>query len=115
MCSNITLGSATNKEQWICSNCAGRITVNGSAVKSGRILKEHDYIGVNLGVRQEPRENQTPKVMYEYKHSRIFNKAAPIPVYPSRRFFKNSMTEILKVPASSRGLCSDWMRLRQVI
>ena len=84
------------EEQWIRSIYAGRITVNGSVVEPGRILKEHDYIVANLGIRQEPPANRTLQVLYEDERIRVFNKAAPIPVHPSGRYYKNSMTELLK-------------------
>jgi len=82
--------------QWESFIHEGKITVNGKAAQPDLILKEHDYIVSNMGTRQEPPANRQLSVIYEDTDIRIFNKAAPIPVHPSGRFFKNSMTEILK-------------------
>jgi 23S rRNA pseudouridine1911/1915/1917 synthase len=73
-----------------------KITVNGEKVEPNLILKEHDYIVTRMGKRSEPAANRQLSVIFEDDHIRVFNKAAPIPVHPSGRFFKNSMTEILK-------------------
>lgn len=75
---------------------SGRVTVNGQPVEPGFILKEHDHIITRLGKRREPPANREIQVLYEDNHIRIFNKAAPIPVHPSGRYYKNSMTELLK-------------------
>lgn len=75
----------------------GRITVNGEAAIPGRVLKEHDFIVTNMGVRQEPLADRTLSVLYEDECVRVFNKGAPLPVHPCGRYFMNSMTELLKV------------------
>ena len=85
-----------SKTDWIELILQGKITVNGTSVLPNYILKEHDYISANLGFRQEPPANRNLNILYEDNNIRVFNKAAPIPVHPSGRFFKNSMTEILK-------------------
>lgn len=84
------------EDEWISHIRAGSITVNGKTVDPGYILKEHDHIIANMGPRVEPPANRTLEVIFEDSHIRVFNKAAPIPVHPSGRYFKNSMTEILK-------------------
>ena len=82
--------------QWGSLISQGKITVNGEIAHSNLILKEHDHIITNMGKRHEPPANRKLTVIYENSDIRVFNKAAPIPVHPSGRFFKNSMTEILK-------------------
>ncbi len=82
--------------QWESYIQEGKITVNGKTAQPDQILKEHDHIITRMGKRQEPPANRQLTVLYEDVDIRIFNKAAPIPVHPSGRFFKNSMTEILK-------------------
>lgn len=74
----------------------GRITVNGAATSPGYLLGEKDRTETRMPARQEPPANRNLEVVYQDSALRVFNKAAPIPVHPSGRYFKNSMTELLK-------------------
>jgi 23S rRNA pseudouridine1911/1915/1917 synthase len=49
-----------------------------------------------MGVREEPLADRTLDIIYEDDTIRVFNKGAPLAVHPSGRYFKNSLTEILK-------------------
>jgi len=49
-----------------------------------------------MGLRQEPPADRRLEIVFEDASIRVFNKAAPIPVHPCGRYFKNSMTELLK-------------------
>ena len=85
-----------SREEWTDRIHDGRITVNGEQVNPNLLLKEHDYIVTRMGVREEPPADRTLDVVYEDDAIRVFNKGAPLAVHPSGRYFKNSMTEILK-------------------
>jgi 23S rRNA pseudouridine1911/1915/1917 synthase len=85
-----------NREEWTDRILDGRITVNGERVNPDSLLKEHDYIVTHMGVREEPLADRTLDVIYEDDTIRVFNKGAPLAVHPSGRYFKNSLTEILK-------------------
>jgi 23S rRNA pseudouridine1911/1915/1917 synthase len=85
-----------SEEEWQERILDGRITVNGERVNPGLLLKQHDYIVTRMGVREEPPADRTLDVVYEDEAIRVFNKGAPLAVHPSGRYFKNSMTEILK-------------------
>lgn len=85
-----------SREEWVARIEGGWITVNGCAVSCGTILKEHDYIVTNMGVRREPPADRRLDIVYEDEDVRVFNKGAPLPVHPSGRYFKNSMTELLR-------------------
>jgi len=85
-----------SREEWIERIREGRVTVNGEAVQPETILREHDFIATQMGVREEPAADRTLDVVYEDATIRVFNKGAPLPVHPSGRYFKNSLTEILK-------------------
>lgn len=85
-----------SKDEWVALICAGKITVNGQTVEPGIVLSDHDYIVTRLEARAEPPANRKLEIIYEDDSLRAFNKAAPIPVHPSGRYFKNSMTEALK-------------------
>jgi 23S rRNA pseudouridine1911/1915/1917 synthase len=85
-----------SQDEWQERILDGRITVNGERVSPELILKQHDYIVTRMGVREEPPADRTLDVVYEDDAIRVFNKGAPLAVHPSGRYFKNSMTEILK-------------------
>ena len=85
-----------SQEEWQERILDGRITVNGEQVSPDLLLKQHDYIVTRMGIREEPPADRTLDVVYEDDAIRVFNKGAPLPVHPSGRYFKNSMTEILK-------------------
>ena len=85
-----------SQEEWTDRILDGRITVNGEQVNPEFVLKQHDYIVTRMGVREEPLADRTLDVIYEDDAIRVFNKGAPLAVHPSGRYFKNSMTEILK-------------------
>lgn len=82
--------------EWVREIRAGRILLNGKPVLPGEVVREQDEIVTRAGMRAEPPANRQLSVIYLDRHLRIFNKAAPIPVHPSGRYFKNSMTELLK-------------------
>ncbi len=83
-------------DEWKKKIQRGDISVNGKTAGLGTILKEHDFIVTNMGIRQEPPANRKLSIIYEDEKIRVFNKGAPLPIHPSGRYFKNSMTEILK-------------------
>ncbi|GJL78672.1 MAG: RNA pseudouridine synthase [Nitrospinaceae bacterium] len=88
--------SYQTEQEWVRQIEEGRITLNGKTAIPGVIVREQDKIITRAGLRTEPPANRELRVIYSDKHLRIFNKAAPIPVHPSGRYFKNSMTELLK-------------------
>ncbi|MGV7220947.1 MAG: RluA family pseudouridine synthase [Nitrospinales bacterium] len=83
-------------EEWASRIRAGDITINGNKVEPDTILAEQDYIVTRLEPRAEPPANRNLDIIFEDENLRVFNKAAPIPVHPCGRYFKNSMTEVLK-------------------
>lgn len=85
-----------SEDEWIALICAGKISVNGHKVEPGTVLAAHDYIVTRLQARAEPPVNRKLEIIYEDDFLRAFNKAAPIPIHPCGRYFKNSMTEALK-------------------
>ena len=85
-----------SREEWTDRILDGRITVNGERVSPDAVLQQHDYIVTHMGVREEPPADRTLNVVYEDDTIRVFNKGAPLAVHPSGRYFKNSLTEILK-------------------
>ena len=88
--------SYQDEEEWSRQICAGKIIVNGKVALIGQKLRASDLTITNGGFRIEPAADRTLNVIYEDKDIRAFNKSAPIPVHPCGRYFKNSMTEVLK-------------------
>ena len=88
--------SYQDEEEWSRQIRAGKIIVNGKVALIGQKLRASDLTITNGGFRIEPAADRTLNVIYEDKDIRAFNKSAPIPVHPCGRYFKNSMTEILK-------------------
>ena len=88
--------SYQDEEEWSRQVRAGKIIVNGKVALIGQKLRASDLTITNGGFRIEPAADRTLNVIYEDKDIRAFNKSAPIPVHPCGRYFKNSMTEILK-------------------
>ncbi|PIQ98057.1 MAG: RNA pseudouridine synthase [Nitrospinae bacterium CG11_big_fil_rev_8_21_14_0_20_56_8] len=85
-----------SEEEWTHRIRAGDITLNGRTAQPGEPVSAQDRTVARMGLRAEPPANRDLQVLYEDRHLRVFNKQAPIPVHPSGRYFKNSMTELLK-------------------
>ena len=88
--------SYQDEEEWSRQIFAGKIIVNGEVALIGQKLRANYLTVTNAGFRVEPAADRTLNVIYQDKDIRVFNKRAPIPVHPCGRYFKNSMTEILK-------------------
>ena len=88
--------SYQNEEEWSRQIFVGKIVVNGKVALIGQKLRSNDLTITNAGLRVEPPVDRALEVIYEDKNIRAFNKSAPIPTHPCGRYFKNSMTEILK-------------------
>jgi len=88
--------SYQDEEEWSRQIRAGKIIVNGKVALIGQKLRASDLTITNGGFRIEPATDRILNVIYEDKDIRVFNKSAPIPVHPCGRYFKNSMTEVLK-------------------
>ena len=88
--------SYQDEEEWSRQIFAGKIIVNDKVALIGQKLRTSDLTVTNAGFRIEPAADRNLDVIYEDKDIRAFNKRAPIPVHPCGRYYKNSMTEILK-------------------
>ncbi len=84
------------EEDWAELIREGKITLNGKIVEPGHRVKERDRTKTRMAPRSEPPADRSLEIVFQDRDLRIFNKAAPIPVHPSGRYFKNSMTELLK-------------------
>ncbi|KMP11383.1 hypothetical protein UR09_03535 [Candidatus Nitromaritima sp. SCGC AAA799-A02] len=85
------------EDQWIRLILNGKIAVNGETAVVGQPVREQDLAVTQMGLRTEPAADRNLSVVYQDRQIRAFNKGAPIPVHPCGRYFKNTMTEILKL------------------
>lgn len=74
----------------------GDTSVNRQGVASDYVLKEKDLLHTVRRDVQEPDVNDHYKILHDQNGILVINKPAPLPVHPAGRFFKNSLTEILK-------------------
>jgi len=88
--------SYQDEQEWSRQIVAGKIKVNGKAAFIGQKLHVNDLTITQAGLRTEPPVDRMLSVVHQDENIRVFNKKAPIPVHPCGRYFKNSMTELLK-------------------
>ena len=88
--------SYQDEEEWSRQILAGKIRVNGKVALVGQRLCASDLTVTKAGFRAEPAIDRTLNAVYQDEKIRAFNKRAPIPIHPCGRYFKNSMTEVLK-------------------
>ncbi len=81
-----------NWQQWL---GAGQITAAGRAVDSHRIVKEGERFDQSLPGTTEPAINPDIRLLYEDEWLVVVNKPAPLPVHPSGRFNRNSLSSLM--------------------
>ncbi|KAJ3553478.1 hypothetical protein NM688_g3593 [Phlebia brevispora] len=87
---------------------SGVTTVNGKIAKPETIIKNGDRIE-NVVHRHEPPVASTPvKIILEDKEREfiVIDKPGSIPVHPAGRYFKHSLTEILKTEFGYKKICT---------
>lgn len=83
-------------DYWLDLIDRGLISVNEQGQSPDYILVEGDIIHTERPDVTEPDVNANIQIVHEKDGALILNKPAPIPVHPSGRFYKNSLTYILK-------------------
>ena len=86
-----------NRLEWKNRIDLGKITVNNTVVSSDKILKKSWITKHQLDDIVEPQVNTDIKLIYQDENILVVNKPAPLPVHPSGRFIKNTLTAILKL------------------
>ncbi|KAF7798242.1 hypothetical protein EIP86_009459 [Pleurotus ostreatoroseus] len=87
---------------------SGVTTVNGKIAKPDTIIRNGDRIE-NVVHRHEPPITSTPiQIILEDKEREfiVINKPGSIPVHPSGRYFKHSLTELLKNEFGYPKICT---------
>lgn len=90
------------RQEWKNRIDSGKIKVNDSCVSSDKILKKSWITKHQLDNIVEPNVNTNIKLIYQNESILVLNKPAPLPVHPSGRFIKNTLTGILKQAFSNQ-------------
>lgn len=84
-------------EVWLNKIENGTLTINGQKSVSSQILKASWMTENLVENKTEPHVNNSIELVYEDDDIIVIIKPAPLPMHPSGRFNKNSLTEILKL------------------
>jgi 23S rRNA pseudouridine1911/1915/1917 synthase len=86
-----------SKDKWEQKILEGSLTVNQKNVLPTLILKA-GWITKNKVINKvEPSINPNIKLIFENDDFIVIDKPAPLPIHPAGRFYKNTLTEILKL------------------
>jgi 23S rRNA pseudouridine1911/1915/1917 synthase len=86
-----------DQEIWLNKIEKGTLTVNGNKSTADQILIAGWMTENVVKNKTEPHVNNDIELVYEDDDIIVVNKPAPLPIHPSGRFNKNSLTEILKL------------------
>lgn len=89
--------SEKGKEFWREKIAKGAITVNGKTVAPSTKLQAGWITKHTVNNKVEPEVNTKITLCYEDADLLVINKPSPLAVHPSGRFFKNTLTAILKL------------------
>jgi 23S rRNA pseudouridine1911/1915/1917 synthase len=92
-----------SKEKWAQKIESGKITVNHEKATSHLILKAGWITQHYVNNKIEPWINTDIKLVYEDEDILVINKPSPLPIHPAGRFYKNSLTELLKLAFPSNN------------
>lgn len=84
-----------SRAEWLEVIASGVATVNGAVSAPEQILQKGDVIRTDRRDVMEPAVNDVFDILYDADGLFVINKPAPLPVHPSGRYWKNTLTEIL--------------------
>lgn len=85
----------TTVAQWQCWIDAGQITAAGRPVRAGRIVKEGECFDQRLPGTFEPAIHADIRLVYEDDWLVVVDKPAPLPVHPSGRYNRNTLSSLM--------------------
>jgi UPF0176 protein len=85
----------TPREQWLQWLQAGSISSHGKLATAEQIVKEGQCFEQIMAGTVEPPINPRIELIYEDESLVVINKPAPLPVHPSGRYNRNSLSSIL--------------------
>ena len=87
----------STKDIWLEKINKQTLFINGKPAAENSVLKA-GYITEHFSApKTEPEVSNQIELLYADEHIIIINKPAPLPMHPSGRFNRNSLTEILKL------------------
>jgi 23S rRNA pseudouridine1911/1915/1917 synthase len=86
-----------SKEEWEQKIIEGSLTVNNKKVTPNFIVKAGWITQNKVTNKIEPNINPNIKLIFENDDFIVIDKPAPLPIHPAGRFYKNTLTEILKL------------------
>ncbi|MDO6738480.1 RluA family pseudouridine synthase [Wenyingzhuangia sp. 2_MG-2023] len=87
----------SDKELWLTKIKHESLLINRKPAKENSIVKGGDITEHFSEPKSEPTVATNIQLIYSDDNILIINKPAPLPMHPSGRFNKNSLTEILKL------------------
>jgi len=84
-------------DSWKNKICTGNLTVNNSTTSETKILKAGELLKHTSILKSEPTVNPQIQLLYDDEDILVINKPAPLPVHPSGRFNKNTLTSFLNL------------------
>jgi len=86
-----------SKSVWLKKIDDGLLTINGKHANAKTVLKAGWMTENKVHNKTEPSVNVSIDLIYEDESIVVLNKPSPLPMHPSGRFNKNTLTEILKL------------------
>ena len=84
------------KQEWINQICSGKVLVNGKQVEPLHVLTEGEQVTFDISDIQEPKVNTNFQIIFEDNFLFAVNKPPDLPVHPTGRYRKNTLTSLLK-------------------
>ncbi|ANW95106.1 hypothetical protein AXE80_01810 [Wenyingzhuangia fucanilytica] len=94
----------SNKDIWLEKIQNQTLLINGKPATTSTIVKGGDITQHTSEPKTEPWVNNKIDLLFSDENIIIINKPAPLPMHPSGRFNKNSLTEILKLALPEEDL-----------
>jgi len=93
-----------DKQVWIDKIENGLLTVNGQKCETNLVLKA-GWLTENIAHNKtEPNVSNELKLIYEDDFILVLNKPSPLPMHPSGRFNRNTLTNFLKLAFPKKDL-----------
>jgi RluA family pseudouridine synthase len=85
-----------NREEWTQRICRGEVLLNGKPVEPLYKVCEGSHITFDISAIEEPEVNTNFSLLYEDSFLFAVNKPPDLPVHPTGRYCKNTLTSLLK-------------------
>lgn len=85
----------TGRQQWLDWIEQGTIAAEGVPIEAERIVREGESFAQRMSETVEPPVNANIQLLHEDEFLVIINKPAPLPVHPSGRFNRNTLSYIV--------------------